>query len=156
MMLQHRLARVARLATATRRRLGFVDHTERGVLARAARHRARPSPAPAWLASAPLVGRGLDDPAVAHDRDLVGGRDDLGELVADERDGLALVVDHACAARRTRTADLGRRQHRCRLVEHEDLRVAAQALDDLDPLAHAGGEVGDAVVGIDLAARTAR
>ena len=43
-----------------------------------------------------------------------------------------------------------RREHRRRLVEDEHLGVAPEALDDLDPLPHAGRQVADARVGIDL------
>ena len=51
-----------------------------------------------------------------------------------------------------RNCGLGGGEHRRRLVEDQDLGVAAQALDDLDTLAHAGGQVGDAIVGVDLEA----
>ena len=66
------------------------SETGRPTIARAS---VRASASAAW----PL----LDDPPVAHDRDLVGGVEDLVELVADERDGAALVGDHARGAPRT-------------------------------------------------------
>ena len=42
-----------------------------------------------------------------------------------------------------------RGEHRRRLVEDDDVGIAAQALDDLDPLAQPGGEVADEGVGIE-------
>ena len=83
------------------------------------------------------------------------GVQDLVELVADERD-CAAFLHHAVAQRVEQLLALGRGQHRRRLVEDEDRRVAAQALDDLDPLAHADGQVADDRVGIDVQARTVR
>ena len=142
----------SRPAGGARRLAGSMSSTTPNAACSRRSATSRPTIARASVAgSLPTVGRDVDDLAVAHDRDLVAGRDDLGELVADEGDGLALVLDDA-AQRGEQELRFGRREHRRRLVEHEDLRVAAQALDDLDPLAHAGGQVGDAVVGIDLQA----
>ena len=69
--------------------------------------------------------------------------------MADQRHRLALFFDHA-TKRGEQELGLRRRQHRRGLVEHEHLGVSAEALDDLDPLAHAGGEIGDPVIGIDV------
>ena len=41
------------------------------------------------------------------------------------------------------SSHLGRRQHRRRLVEDEDLRAAVERLEDLDALRLADGEIGD-------------
>ena len=46
----------------------------------------------------------------------------------------------------------GRRQHRRRLVEHQDFRAADQRLQDLDPLLQADRQFADDRVGIDLEA----
>ena len=91
---------------------------------------------------------GVDDAAAAQDRDDVGGVEDLVELVADEGDGLALGGDGDAQHGEQLLGLLGR-EHRRRLVEDDDVGVAAQALDDLDPLAHPGGEVADDGVGIE-------
>ena len=57
------------------------------------------------------------------------------------------------AARRRITPNkavaLLRRQHRGRLVEDEDARVAIERLQDLDALAHADGQIADHGVGVD-------
>ena len=45
---------------------------------------------------------------------------------------------------------LGGRQHRGRLVEHQDFRAAHQRLEDLDPLLQADRQFADDRVGIDL------
>ena len=47
---------------------------------------------------------------------------------------------------------LGRRQDRGRLVEDQDVALAIQRLQDLDPLADADGEVLDGRIGIDVQA----
>ena len=84
---QHRL--VTGLSGGRPSATRFVDHAERGVLACAARRRVRPSPGRGWRIAA--GGRpGIHHFAIAHDGDLVGCRDDLGELVADQGDGLTL------------------------------------------------------------------
>ena len=97
------------------------------------------------------AGRGprLDHPAIAHDREIVGGGHQLADLVAHERHRLAFHLDDG-AEGVEQELRLDRREHRGRLVEHEHLGIAPQAFDDLDPLAHADREVADAGVGIDL------
>ena len=52
--------------------------------------------------------------------------------------------------RRKQAVALLRRQHRRRLVEDEDARLARQRFQDLQPLADADGQIADAAVGIDL------
>ena len=84
-------------------------------------------------------GDAVDDPPAAHDRDLVGGVEDLVELVRHQRHG-ALLLDDDGAQHREQLLALGRREHARRLVEDDDLGLPPQALDDLDPLALAGGE----------------
>ena len=96
---EHRGAAVTRSAAPAGRSSMTPNAAPRRAANLAADHR------PGQRAGVGVGGRaGLDDPAVAHDRDLVGRRDDLGQLVADERDRLALVLDHDGAARRTGTA----------------------------------------------------
>ena len=63
---------------------------------------------------------------------------------------------HGEAERAEERLGLLRRQHGGRLVEDEDAGVAVERLQDLDPLALADGEVGDAGVGVDLEAEAAR
>ncbi len=88
---------------------------------------------------------------MAHDRDLVGGVKDLGELVAHERDRPALAGDHL-PQRREQLLALGRCEHRCGLVEDEDGRVATKAFDELDALSQSGREIADAPIRIDTEA----
>ena len=90
----------------------------------------------------------VDDATAAQDRDDVGGVEDLVELVADEGDRLALGRD-GDTQHGEQLLGLLRGEHRRRLVEDDDVGVAAQALDDLDALAHPGGEVADDGVGIE-------
>ena len=82
----------------------------------------------------------VDDAAVAHDRDHVGGVEHLGQLVADEHRGLEVTGDDL-ADRGEEPLALLRGQHRCRLVEHDHPRLAPQALEQLHPLPVAGGQV---------------
>ena len=93
-------------------------------------------------------GHRVDDPAAAQDRHDVGGVEDLVELVADEGHRLALGGD-GDAQHGEQLLGLLRGEHRRRLVEDDDVGIAAQALDDLDPLADPGGEVADDGVGIE-------
>ena len=91
-----------------------------------------------------------DDLAAPDDRDPVGDLEDLVELVADE--------DDAVAAGREATEDLEdllgllRREDRGRFVEDEDLGVAVEGLEDLDPLLPADRQRADLDVGVDLEA----
>ena len=53
------------------------------------------------------------------------------------------------AQRREQRLGLLRREHRGRLVEDQDARVAVERLQDLDALALADREIADARVGVD-------
>jgi hypothetical protein len=72
------------------------------------------------------------DPARTHDRDPVGDRQDLAELVADEDDARA--GRHHRPERREQVGDLLWREDRGRFVKDQDARALEQQLDDLDPL----------------------
>ena len=89
-----------------------------------------------------------DDLAAAHHRDAVGEIHDLAQLVGDEEDGLVLALQHA--QHLEQLIRLGRRQHRGRLVEHENLGAAHQRLQDLDPLLQADRQFADNGVGMDF------
>ena len=94
-----------------------------------------------------------DEAAVAEDEDAVGDRHHLAELVADEDDGEALRDGEAEGAEER--LGLLRGEDGGGLVEDEDAGVAVEGLEDLDALALADGEVGDAGVGLDLEAEAA-
>ena len=85
-------------------------------------------------------GRGLDDAALAHDRELAADVGDHGEVVRDEQVGEAAPpaqVDQE-------VEDLGLDgdvERRGRLVEQDDLRLQDQRPGDRDPLALAAGEL---------------
>ena len=68
--------------------------------------------------------------------------------MADEGDGLVLVV-HRGAQHIEEVLGLRRSEDRRWLVENDDVGVASQALDDLDPLSHPGRQVGDPGIGVD-------
>ena len=89
-----------------------------------------------------------DDLAAPHHRHAVGQVHDLAQLVGDEDDGLVLALQHA--QHLEQLIGLGRRQHRGRLVEHENLGAAHQRLQDLDPLLQADRQFADDGVGIDF------
>ena len=72
------------------------------------------------------------DAAVAQHHAAMRQRAHLVELVRDEDDADAL-RRHG-AQRHEQAVDLGRRQHRGRLVEDQDAHAAEQRLDDLQPL----------------------
>ncbi len=91
--------------------------------------------------------RRADDPAAAQDRDPVADRDRLAQLVGDEDDRRPVggeVLHHA-----EQLVGLGRGEHGRRFVEDEDLDLAVERLEDLDPLLHADGEVLDEGVRVD-------
>ena len=100
-----------------------------------------------------LAGRGLGlsrtgDPAPPEDRDAVTDLEDLVQLVGDE--------DHGRAVRREPADDveqllgLGRREDRRRLVEHEDVALPVERLEDLHPLANTDRQVFDVGVRRDV------
>ena len=68
--------------------------------------------------------------------------------MGDEDDGLVLALQHP--QHLEELVGLGRRQHRGRLVEHQDFRAAHQRLEDLDALLQADRQFADDRVGIDL------
>ena len=82
-----------------------------------------------------------DNAAAAQHGDAIGGLLDLGKLVRHQDDRAAAVGDAPADIEQRR--DLVRQQHRGRLVEHEQPRLADQAFDDLDPLPLADREVVD-------------
>ncbi len=86
--------------------------------------------------------------ALAHDRDGVGDRHDLAQLVRDEHDRLALVLQLLEDAEEV--VGLRGRQHAGRLVEDQDLGAAIERLQDLDALLQADGKLLDDGVRIDL------
>ena len=93
---------------------------------------------------------GRDHLAAPHHRDAVGEAHDLAQLVGDEDDRLVLALQHP--QHLEELVGLGGRQHRGRLVEHQDFRAAHQRLQDLDPLLQPDRQVADDRVGIDLEA----
>ena len=96
-------------------------------------------------------GLGLADDLAAPDHgDPVRDRADLAQLVGDEDDRLPGLLELAHDLHQL--VGLLRRQDRGRLVEDEDLGVAGERLDDLDPLLDADGQVLDQRVGVDVEA----
>ena len=97
--------------------------------------RARPS------SVAPGGGQRLDLLAAPQHGDPVRDLGHLVQLVADEDDRLALLGQ--ALDDREQLLRLLRRQHRGRLVEHEDVGAAVERLQDLDALLLADGDVLD-------------
>ena len=93
---------------------------------------------------------GRDHGALAHDRDGVGDRHDLAQLVRDQHDRLALVLELLEDAEEM--VGLGGRQHAGRLVEDQDFGAAIERLEDFDALLQADRQFLDDGVGIDLQA----
>src|SRR5215471_4823693 len=87
-----------------------------------------------------------DDLAAPDDRDVVGDRLDLFELVRDEDDRPPALPQFAHDPEQV--LGLAGGQHRAGLVEDEHLRVAQQRFDDLDPLLHADRQLFHEGVGI--------
>ena len=88
------------------------------------------------------------DASPTEDRDPVGDLEHLVELVRDE--------DHGGAGRGESADDpeqllrLERGQDGGRLVQHEDVALPVEGLEDLHPLAHAHGEILDPRVRVDV------
>ena len=87
---------------------------------------------------------------LAHDRHRVGDRHDFAQLVRDENDRLALILE--LLEDTEEVVGLGRRQHAGRLVEDQDLGAAIERLEDLDALLQADRQFLDDGVRIDLEA----
>ena len=85
--------------------------------------------------------------AASEDRDAVGDRHHLVQLVRDE-DDRPPVRGHL-SQRLEEDARLLRRQHRGRLVEDQDPRVTVERLHDLDPLLLAERELPDPCTWVD-------
>ncbi len=88
------------------------------------------------------------DLAEADDGDAVGDLAHLAQLVGDEDDRGARLLELAHDAHQL--VGLLRGEHGGRLVEDEHPRVARERLDDLDALLHADREVLDERVGVDV------
>ena len=91
---------------------------------------------------------GRHDLAAPHHRDAIRQRHDLAQLVGDEDDRLVLRLQHP--QHFEQLIGLRGRQHRRRLVEHEDFRAAHQRLQDFDALLQADRKLADDRVGVDL------
>ena len=94
---------------------------------------------------------GLDragDASAAQHRDPVRDLQHLVELVGDEDDGGAGLGQAADDPEQL--LRLEGRQDGGRLVQHEDVALAVERLEDLHPLAHADGEVLDLGVRVDV------
>ena len=88
------------------------------------------------------------DGALPHHRHSVGDRHDLAQLVGDQDDRLALLLELLEDAEQV--VRLGRRQHAGRLVEDEDFGAAIERLQDFDALLQADRQFLDDGVGVDL------
>ena len=91
---------------------------------------------------------GGDDLAAPHHRDAVGQAHDLAQLVRDEHNGLVLRLENL--EHREELVGLGGREHRSRLIEHEDLGPAHQRLEDFDALLQTHRQFADDRVGVDF------
>ena len=88
--------------------------------------------------------------ALAQDGAAVGDRHDLVELVGDEKDGLALLLEPAHDLHQL--VDLLRSQHSGGLVEDEDLIVAVEHLQNLHALLHTHRNITDERIGVNTQA----
>ena len=94
------------------------------------------------------------NPTAANDRNLVGHRAHLAQLVGDKHDrrpGIGELTHD-----RHQLVRFLRGQHRRRLIENEDLRLARQGLDDLHALLGAHRQILNEGVGIQVEAETRR
>ena len=86
--------------------------------------------------------------AAAHDADRVGHRHDLAQLVGDEDDRLALLLEVLEDAEQV--VGLRGGQDAGRLVEDQDVALAVERLQDLHPLLQPDRELAHHGVGVDL------
>ncbi len=101
-----------------------------------------------------LLGAGLggldraDHRAAPHDADVVGRLHDLAQLVGDQDDRLALLLQPFQDAEQV--VGLGRGQHARRFVQDQDVGLPVERLEDFDPLLVADRQVLDQRVGVDV------
>ena len=100
-----------------------------------------------WRAVTSVGSTVADRRAAADHGDLVGDGEHLVELVGDEDDREALLLQLAQVAEQL--VDLLRHQHRGRLVEDDDPGTAVEHLEDLHPLPGTDAELLDQPVGLD-------
>jgi len=93
---------------------------------------------------------GADALALAQDRAAVGDRHDLGQLMGDEEDRLALGREIAHDLHEL--VDLLRGQDGGRLVENKNFVVSIEHLENFGALLHADGNILDLGVGVDAQA----
>jgi hypothetical protein len=91
-----------------------------------------------------------DNPAVSHDRDIVGKRKNLGELVSDYYYCLAFATQKAKDGEKA--LDFLRGQYGSRLVEDENAGGTVQDLENLDTLLLADRKRANWRIGIDFQA----
>ena len=94
------------------------------------------------------------DPTTANDRDLVGHRTHLAQLVGDKHDrgpGVGELTHD-----RHQLIRFLRGEHRGWLIENEDLRLTRQRLDDLHALLGTHRQIFDEGVGVQVEAETRR
>jgi len=99
-------------------------------------------------------GNGVDDAAVADDRDHVGDRKHFVELVGDEDDrdaGLRQLADDD-----EHVVGLRRRQHRRRFVEDQEPRLVGEGFQDFDALELTDAELGGDLFCVNLEAEPIR
>jgi len=92
-------------------------------------------------------GRGIDlgpvglqhRPSSAQDRDAIRDGEHLGDLVRDQHDGSALLGQGP--QEDEEGVHFRGREHRRRLVQHEDRRITQERLEDLHPLTIADAEL---------------
>ena len=84
--------------------------------------------------------------AAAHHADGVGHGEHFAQLVGDEDDGFAL-LHHAAHDDEQFVGFLGR-QHGGRLIQDQNIRVAIEGLDDLDPLLRAHRQIAHVGIGV--------
>ena len=85
-------------------------------------------------------------PAAAHNRQPVGDLHDFVELVGDEDDGVALILEVNQLLEQF--GRLLRGQNGGRLVENQNLRAAHEGFENLDLLLHADRNVDDLCLGL--------
>ena len=89
-----------------------------------------------------------DDAALTHDRDAIGGRENLAQFMRDEDDRVTSCPPASAWSRRV----LGflRREHGGGLVEDQHFGLAIERLQDFDALTKADRQTADQRAGIEV------